>query len=331
MRITPISTIVRFFLKHKFIMLIVFIVLGGLVTYITISSIAPRDFPRNTIVRIPDGATVTEVARTLNDKNIISSEFLFKIYIRVLHSGTGVRAGSYLFDTPQSVLRIAYRTAYGVTDLTKVRVTIPEGSSSKEIAVLIHNALPTFDVARFLTEARAHEGYLYPETYFLNPDVTPSQVIELMRDQFETETATLQREYKKASSSAYTFDDIVIMASLIEEEANNTRDRVMISGVLWRRLDIGMPLQVDAPFYYLFNKGSSQLTVSDLATSSPYNTYKNKGLPVGPISNPGIDSLKAALNPQQSKYLFYLADRTGVTHYAITHEEHVENKWKYLQ
>ncbi|MDQ2933139.1 MAG: endolytic transglycosylase MltG, partial [bacterium] len=96
-------------------------------------------------------------------------------------------------------------------------------------------------------------------------------------------------------------------------------------------IDVGMPLQVDAPFYYLIGKGSSELTRDDLDEVSVYNTYVNKGLPVAPISNPGVDSIRAALNPTKSTYFFYLADSKGVTHYAVTHEAHVANKFKYLQ
>jgi UPF0755 protein len=121
------------------------------------------------------------------------------------------------------------------------------------------------------------------------------------------------------------------MASILEEEANNTEDRRIISGILWKRIEKGMALQVDAPFYYLFGKGSSQLTLSDLATTSPYNTYVNKGLPSAPISNPGLDAIKAAINPKSTPYYFYLADRKGITHYATDHDGHVANRNNYLR
>jgi UPF0755 protein len=248
--------------------------------------------------------------------------------VTILHRGKGVQAGSFLFDQPQSALRIAYRTAYGVDELHKVKVTIPEGSNSKEIGAIIERAIPAFDLPTFLSEAKKSEGYLFPETYFFNPDVTPREVISMMKEQFGEKVGTIMNEI---ATSTHPMEEILIMASILEEEANNPRDRALISGVLWNRIKIDMPLQVDAPFYYIFNKGSSQLTLTDLATSSKYNTYKNKGFPLGPISNPGLGAIKAALYPEKTKYLFYLADRSGVTHYAVTHDEHVANKAKYLQ
>jgi UPF0755 protein len=279
-------------------------------------------------VRIKDGMTVSETAKLLADKNIIKSQFMYKAYVKLIHGDKGVQAGSYLFANSQSSLRVAYRTAYGVDELQKIKVAIPEGSSSKNIAVIIKKAIPAFDSKTFLVEAKKHEGYLFPETYFFNPDVTPDEVISEMKSQFNEKVASLM---DAVATSTHSLEKIIILASILEEEANNTDDRRMISGVLWNRTDIGMALQVDAPFYYLFGKGSSQLTLSDLATTSPYNTYKNKGLPPGAISNPGLDAIKAALYPTPSKYLFYLADRKGVTHYAVTHEQHVENKFMYLQ
>jgi UPF0755 protein len=304
------------------------IVLIALSLFGIAKSLAPSDFSRGTIVRIKDGMTVSETASLLAEKSIIRSQFMYKAYVRLVHSNNGVRAGSYLFDSPQSALRVAYRTAYGVDELQKIKVAIPEGSSSVNIARIIKKAIPAFDDKAFLAEARVHEGYLFPETYFFNPDVTPEEVISEMRGQFDEKVATLM---DAIATSTHSLNNIIILASILEEEANNTVDRRMISGVLWNRTDIGMALQVDAPFYYLFGKTSSQLTLADLATTSPYNTYKNKGLPPGAISNPGLDSIKAALYPTPSKYLFYLADSKGVTHYAVTHDEHVENKFKYLQ
>lgn len=305
-----------------------FTVIMIILVLITFQSIAPDNFPRGTTVRIAKDMTVSESASLLKEKGVIRSQIIYKTYITLLHDGRGVQAGSYLFDKPQSALRVAYRTAYGVNELQKIKVTIPEGSSSNEIVKIIAQKIPEFDADSFLVDAKKHEGYLFPETYFFDPDIQPRDVISMMREQFDMNVGAIMDEI---AMSKHSLEDILIMASILEEEANNIDDRTLISGVLWNRIEIGMPLQVDAPFYYLFGKGSSQLTVSDLATSSPYNTYKNKGLPAGPISNPGIESIRAALNPNDTDYLYYLADRSGTTHYAVTHDEHVANKAKYLQ
>lgn len=318
----------RFISRHTISVGVFLVICLVVCAYVVFSSIAPTDFPRNTIIRIQKDMTVSEVASLLQDKGLIRSRSTYKAYVTILHRGKGVQAGSFLFDQPQSALRIAYRTAYGVDELHKVKVTIPEGSNSKEIGAIIERAIPAFDLPTFLSEAKKSEGYLFPETYFFNPDVTPREVISMMKEQFGEKVGTIMNEI---ATSTHPMEEILIMASILEEEANNPRDRALISGVLWNRIKIDMPLQVDAPFYYIFNKGSSQLTLTDLATSSKYNTYKNKGFPLGPISNPGLGAIKAALYPEKTKYLFYLADRSGVTHYAVTHDEHVANKAKYLQ
>lgn len=124
--------------------------------------------------------------------------------------------------------------------------------------------------------------------------------------------------------------DVIIMASILEGEAL-PKDRQVVAGILWKRLSIGMPLQVDATFRYINGKGTYDLTADDLKIDSPYNTYIHKGLPPGPISNPGIDAISASLNPIPTKYLYYLTEKDGTIHYAKTFTEHIANKNKYLK
>jgi UPF0755 protein len=328
MRRLRIRHIGRFFSRYKIAFGAAALFCIGVFAIIISASIAPSAFPKGTIVRIPKDATVSETAAMLAAKNIIRSEFMYKAYVMLMRDGKGVQAGSYLFDQPQSALKVAYRTGYGATDIQKIKVTIPEGSSSKEIASIIKKSVPAFNSEDFLAHARKYEGYLFPETYFFNPDVQPDEVISEMRDNFDDAIGQVK---SAIATSTHSLSDIIIMASIVEEEANNSDDRGIISGILWKRIEIGMPLQVDAPFYYLLGKGSSELTKDDLAAVSSYNTYVNKGLPSAPISNPGIDSIRAALNPSKTPYLYYLGDAKGVTHYAATHETHVANKQKYLQ
>ena len=120
------------------------------------------------------------------------------------------------------------------------------------------------------------------------------------------------------------------MASLLEEEAATLEDRQIIAGILWRRMAAGMPLQVDAVFPYIIGKNSFELTTNDLKTDSPYNTYTNRGLPPGPITNPGLDSILAAVTPQKTSYVYYLSDHDGNFHYSTTYEQHLQAKAKYL-
>lgn len=304
----------------------VLIIIAG--TIAIASSVSPATFPRNAIVRINKDMSVVGAASLLKEKGVIKSAYVYKLYVTFLSKEKGIQAGSYLFDEPQSALRIAYRTVHGIKNVEKIRLTVFEGTNSKEITALLKKNVPGFNTPEFQTQARAKEGYLFPETYFVDPDVEPNELIQMMNEQFDTALKPLK---EALATSTHSMKDIITMASILEEEANNTEDRRIISGILWKRMEKGMALQVDAPFYYLFGKGSSQLTLSDLATTSPYNTYVNKGLPPAPISNPGLDSIKAALNPKQTPYFFYLADRKGITHYAINHDGHIVNRNNYLR
>ena len=124
--------------------------------------------------------------------------------------------------------------------------------------------------------------------------------------------------------------EVVIMATILEREAPQGADRRIIAGILWKRIAIGMPLPVDVRFLYTLGKGTFQLTTKDLTTDSPYNTYTNKGLPPGPIGSPSEDALEAAVNPTKTKYLYFLADRSGVTHYSATYQQQIANKNQYF-
>lgn len=130
--------------------------------------------------------------------------------------------------------------------------------------------------------------------------------------------------------SGHSLDEILTMASILEKEANKTADRKKIAGVLWHRIDIGMPLQTDATFPYYLGRNTFEVTRTDLQTDHPYNTYTNKGLPPGPIGNPGLDSILAAAQPTKSNYIFFLSDRQGNFHYSVTYEGHLANKRRYL-
>lgn len=134
----------------------------------------------------------------------------------------------------------------------------------------------------------------------------------------------------EVEKSGRSLEDIIVMASILEGEAKTREDMEIVSGILWKRIEIGMPLQVDTSFVYILGKATEDLTLSDLEVKSPYNTYLYKGLPPGPISNPGLDSIRAAVNPTTTPYLYFLTGNDGKMYYARTFDEHVKNKQKYL-
>src|SRR5690606_26432746 len=183
-----------------------------------------------------------------------------------------------------------------------------------------------FDKESFL--ASITEGHLFPDTYFVPVTATSEYAIRMFENNFERKVEDIREE---VAQSGKDFNDILIMASIIEGEARAEKDMKIISGILWKRIEIGMPLQVDATFVYLLGKGTSDLTRADLETDSPYNTYLYKGLPPTPISNPGLAAIRAALSPTETEYLYFLTGDDGKMHYSKTHDEHVAKKSQYIK
>jgi len=303
----------------------------------TFFCIAPSKFPSGKIIHIPKGTTLSETAQLLVDNNIIRSKFFYKVAVVLIGGSKSIMTGDYAFDQPQSVLRVAYRTVKGVQDLVQIKVTIPEGTSAKDAAIILSKAIPGFDMTSFVLLSKQYEGYLFPDTYYFYKNTIPENVVEAMRNNFDSRisnikvgTTSLSSGLLSVASSSRKFSDIITMASIVEKEATNSVDRRIVAGILWKRLDKGMALQVDPPFFYILDKNSSQLTLDDLATDSPYNLYKHTGLTPTPIDNPGIDAILDTINPTATPYWFYLSDKNGNMHYASTFDGHLENKSKFL-
>jgi UPF0755 protein len=184
-----------------------------------------------------------------------------------------------------------------------------------------------FDSATFLMLARDKEGYLYPDTYTFLPNATVSQVLDALERTFYERIRPLETAI---ASSGKPIHEIITMASLLEKEAWDDDERKQIAGVLWHRIDINMPLQVDAVFGYIKGTNTFNPKFSDLEVDSPYNTYKNKGLPPGPIGSPSISSIEAAAQPVPTDALFYLHGRDGVLRVSKSFKEHLANRRMYL-
>lgn len=290
--------------------------------------IPPKQFPVNDTITVEKGSPLGSVALSFKAKNIIRSGFMFKVCMTALGGDKRIMAGDYVFKKPVGACSIAMRIVRGVSGIPMVKVTIPEGASNQNIADTLSPLLPKFDARFFADRARAQEGFLFPETYFFNASANTDEVIRVMSTEFKKR---IEPWTPFIETSGHTERDIIIMASIIEKEAKTEEDQALVSGILWKRIEKGIPLQVDAPFYYLLGKTSSELTQTDLAMKSAYNTYKNKGLPAGPIGNPGIATIRAAVKPKESPYLYYLSDEQGTLRYARTFDEHKANKAKYIK
>ncbi len=285
----------------------------------------PPTFPAGNIIVIARGASVSDIAEELSDAHIIAHPDLLRFVLRISGTGGSVQAGAYRFQAPQNLFTVAARLITGAYGLPPVRLTFPEGMTVREMASKIADAFPEVKAEDFLKEAQPYEGYLFPDTYLFPPSFDAAYVVALMRANFNTRTAAIRN--RQASSS---LSDIVILASLIEKEARTTAVRRMIAGILWNRLRLGMPLQVDAVFGYIFDRDTYSPSLADLEVDSPYNTYAHTGLPPGPICNPGLESIQAALHPAKTDYLYYLTDKNGVMHYSTTYAGHQANRKKYL-
>lgn len=291
----------------------------------------PANFPAKYTFTVSGGASVSGVATSLQEEGLLKSPFVFKVLAVLMQSNSGIFAGDYYFDKGESVFNLVKRTTSGDFNLMPTSVFIPEGSNIFEIAKIFEDKFTKFQGEKFIELAvkKNAEGYLFPDTYQFLPNVSERKVFDTMRDNFDLKIAGIQEEIDAFDTS---LEDIIIMASLIEKEsANDFEERRIISGILWNRISIGMALQVDAVFPYINGKNTYELSIEDLNVESPYNTYQNPGLPVGPITNPGLDSIKATINPEPTNYLFYLHDDEGGVHYSADFEGHKENKFRYLR
>lgn len=289
----------------------------------------PDDFPLGHLVTIPEGASLQEAAHSLESQRVVGSALAFRALLTILGHQEDVKAGDYMFKVPRNIFSVARIFVIGQFGLEPVRITIPEGAATERMAKIYDDRLERFDADAFLAQTKpAMEGYLFPDTYFFLPNATEDLVIRTMRQNFDDKIAPLAPLF---ASSTRSKEDIIIMASILEKEGNGRNDdRSHISGILWNRIDKGMPLQVDAVFLYTIGRSTFSLTKKDLASDSPYNTYKIKGLPPTPIGSPSLSSIKAALTPIPSKNLFYLADRAGNTYYSRTYAEHMRKKALYI-
>jgi len=286
----------------------------------------PLPFPSGTVVTVEDGTHLLQLSQKLQEDNVVRSPFWFRLVAITLGGERRMRAGQYLMARPQSSFVIAWRILHGNHGIETIKMTIPEGFNVARITDLFDDRFPSFDREFFLDNAP--EGYLFPDTYFMPITATASSTIKLMQDNFSRQ---IKKEFPEENFDGHRLGEIIIMASIIESEAKSAEDRDIISGILWKRLELDLPLQVDAAFVYVNGKTTKELTKADLGIDSPFNTYKYKGLPPTPISNPGLESIKAAINPAETKYLYFLTGDDGKMHYSETFEDHVEKKSKYIK
>jgi len=254
-----------------------------------------------------------DIALNLEKQNLIKWAPMFRIYILARGIAGDLKAGEYLLSPSMNVPEIADKLVRG--DVIKISVIIPEGFTLKQIEERFGFELPGDNL----------EGFLFPDTYQFSFGFSAKEAVERMKDNFEKKLTTDLRE--EIGRQGKTIFEMVTMASLIEKEVRTLEDKKLVSGILWKRFKIGMPLQVDATIAYILegNWGFSEMRREIAAgkeVDSPYNTYKYPGLPLGPICNPGLESIMAAVYPEESDHWYYLSTPEGETIFTGTLEKH---------
>ncbi|MBI4252787.1 endolytic transglycosylase MltG [Candidatus Uhrbacteria bacterium] len=295
-------------------------------------------------VSVAKGETISSIADRLKDEGIIRSAHAFRLLVSLRYAGETMKAGDYTLSgsptlaqtallfmsgAPNSEFTITVIEGWTVADIARTLEDVGALSSRDFLAAAQEDYTGLFPFLPPQSRTQSLEGYLFPDTYRLFKKSAGRDMIERMLENFaEKYTADMVAETLAQKRDVHA---IVTLASLLEREVQGDRDRRMVADIFYRRLEKGMPLQADSTINYITGKKDARARLTDLEIVSPYNTYRNKGLPSGPIGNPGLSSLQAALSPIKNPFWFFLTTPDGEVIYSKTFEEHVKNKLKYLK
>jgi len=276
---------------------------------------------------VPQGQTAKIIGQRLLQADLIKSQLAFELLVDRKNFGYRLQAGDFKLSSSMSLSTILETLVHGSLDYW---VTFPEGWRVEEYAARLATK-SDIDQQAFILAAKPYQGRLFPDTYLIPQNASVEDITKLLTTTFDKKFASLTKDLLQSGLSE---KQAIILASLIEREAKHEQDRPLVSSVLHNRLRINMAFQIDATVQYILGKPDDwwpkNLTSQDLKTPSPYNTYLHPDLPPAPIANPGLASLKAALNPTSTDYLYYVSDSSGYNHYAEDLDSHRQNIKKYL-
>ena len=341
----------------KFFWLVVFISILLFLGYKTFEYFALNSFLSDSNVpidfEIKEKQGVKEIGENLEDKKIISNKYFFYFYIWKNDLSRKLQAGNFKITPNLKIPQIVSLIISRENSPEIKKITIPEGFTNKKIIERVENVdqslgsqfeklanclcynenkncdcgvvYQKYDFVKNIPPGVDAEGYFFPDTYFLDKNETAETLVMKFFDNFKKQVdENLLNEIDRQGKNLH---EIITMASIIEKEAKTEKDRRVVSGIFWKRISDNYPLQSCATLAYVTGIDKAQYSIDDTETDSPYNTYKNSGLPPGPIANPGLDSIKAAIYPEQSDYYFFLTDqKTGEMVYSRNLEEHNRNK-----
>ncbi len=312
--------------------------------------LSPQKDAQEIVFEVSSGASVDAIARSLKNQKVITSRFFFKTYVKLAGAQSSLQAGQYIVKPGMSFRSVV--ATLSNAKASEVQVTIPEGYTREQIGEAISHVLPLVDEALWQTatatsgvylqttpvlsgipSGQGLEGYLFPDTYRFRKEADAKTIVETM-------VLTLTRRLAEneivvpnhlVMDNGMTLHEVLTLASIVEREVRSPEDMAHVAGIFFTRLKIGMALQADATVNYVTGKNDPGISLKDSQIDSPYNTYKHLGLPPGPISNPGMNAIRAVLHPIDSDDLYYLTTPEGQVIYSKSFDEHVQNKYKYLK
>ncbi|MDD4571695.1 MAG: endolytic transglycosylase MltG [Clostridia bacterium] len=324
---------------------LVLMLLFVIATIVWVNMNTPVTLEEEVAFSIEDNMGAKAIAQALEDKDIIKSAFAFRFYVSQTGIDNKLKPGNYSFGPGKVTYGgIVDELLQGNTNVNTVNVTIPEGYTVLQIAEVFAKtgivtkddfleAAKNFDISAYfyIPNNKGYtrlEGFLFPDTYNIAKSWTSEQIIGLMLKNFDKKLTTEMR--KQAEAMNMSIYEIVTMASIVEREARQDSDRPIIAGVFYNRLSKPMRLESCATVQYILGDQKAKLTTADTKIDDPYNTYRNDGLPPGPIAVPGLKALEAALYPEENDYYFFLAKPDGYHYFSKTLDEHNAAKAKYL-
>ncbi len=330
-------------LKILLPLVIFFVIIAAGLGYYVVSQLQPVDASKTNKVSftVNKGESASEIGTQLESKGLIKNATAFRLLVMKNNLGTKIQSGSFLLSPSMTVQQISLALTSAPTS---IRITIKQGLRREEMATFLATQdLTKFDKAEFLDLTKGQEGYLFPDTYQVSREASTKSLADLFRTTFEKKvTQGIADEIQK---SPHSLKDAVIMGSILEREAKrptatdpDPTDMKMVAGILWNRIEAGIPLSVDSSLEYVGGYNTKEQTwwsessvINNKLSSSLYNTYKYQGLPPTPISNPALAAIDASLAPIQNNYLYYLYGNDNLIHYARTLDEHNRNIDKYLR
>ncbi|MBU0545924.1 endolytic transglycosylase MltG [Patescibacteria group bacterium] len=347
-------------LKIKIVILFLFISIASVWGYVNYQTywMKPSAGAQDVSIEIKEGESVAQLANELKQAEVIKNIWLFKRYLAKNGMDKKLQVGTFVMKPNMNIKSVAL--ILNDPHIASTKVLFKEGETVKDygdeleksdlmrsaefqglvgypaVNYCLNESLDKpkdfsdeFDFLLDKPKCLGLEGYLFPDTYFFANDAPAEVVARKMLENFGVKLDSgLRAEIARQNK---TIHEIITMASLIEAEAREESDRALVSDVLWRRNSVGMGLELDSTVNYLTGNSKPSISFTEKEINSLYNTYKYRGLPPGPINNPSLSAIKAAIYPEKNDYWFFLADKEGKVHFGKTLEEHNQLKYKYLK